>query len=69
MVEKDAARQESAWQKRQALQIVAMLPDDSDEALAVLGYARRFVHDFLARQDDADVVRLVTEAGAAIERP
>jgi uncharacterized radical SAM superfamily protein len=35
------------WQRRQALQIAAMLPDDPNDALQVLSYARELVEKFL----------------------
>ena len=38
---------ESNWQRRQALQIAAMLPDNPDDALLVLGYARVLVERYL----------------------
>ncbi|AWB21213.1 hypothetical protein DA075_10045 [Methylobacterium currus] len=44
---KDGASEE-VWLKRQALQVVMQLPDDMDEALAVLRYAETLVKTFLA---------------------
>jgi hypothetical protein len=35
------------WQRRQALQIAAMLPDNPADALLVLGYARVLVERYL----------------------
>lgn len=35
------------WQRRQGLQIAAMLPDDPNDALQVLEYARELVEDYL----------------------
>lgn len=39
--------QGEAWKKRHAIQIAAQLPEDPDDALSVLGYARDLVEDFL----------------------
>lgn len=36
-----------AWLRRQAVQIVAQLPPNPDDALRVLEFAREFVRDFL----------------------
>lgn len=50
------------WQKRQAIQIVMQLPDDREEALKVLAFARDLVTGWLADDEGvpaADVVRLV----------
>lgn len=35
------------WQRRQALQIAAMLPDDPRDAIQVLAYAKVLVEKFL----------------------
>lgn len=55
--------EDALWLKRQALQIVMQLPDDRDEAIKVLGYARELVDGFLTdRTEDepsGEVVRLV----------
>lgn len=40
------------WQKRHAIQIVSQLPENIDDALAVLSYARDLVTSFLAIDDD-----------------
>jgi hypothetical protein len=36
-----------AWQRRHAAQIVAALPEDTEDALLVLKYARQLVEEFL----------------------
>jgi hypothetical protein len=41
------------WLKREAVQIVAQLPDDQAQALRVLEYARRLVVGFLAEHPHA----------------
>lgn len=38
----------SSWQKRQAIQIAAQLPDNPRDALAVLEYAKEIVDKFLS---------------------
>lgn len=38
-----------AWRKRQAVQIAAMLPEDPEQALAVLRSTRRLVRTFLMK--------------------
>jgi len=35
------------WLKRQAIQVAAQLPEDRDDALRVLDYARELVTEFL----------------------
>lgn len=44
--------EETIWLKRQALQIVMQLPDDQQEALRVLAFARGLVLDYL-KEDEA----------------
>ena len=39
---------QDAWQRRHAIQIVAQLPEKTDDALAVLEFARELVEGFLA---------------------
>jgi hypothetical protein len=38
------------WLKVQAMNVVAQLPEDSDEALRVLSYAQQLVVEFLAEK-------------------
>jgi hypothetical protein len=51
--------------KRQAIQIAAMLPDDTVDALAVLEYARSLLCDFLGNSapDERKVVPFVQKSG------
>jgi hypothetical protein len=51
--DKDAGTEE-VWLKRQALQVVMQLPDDREDALAVLRYAEVLVKTFLADADKAE---------------
>jgi hypothetical protein len=51
------------WLRREAIQIVAQLPDDESQALMVLEYARQLVVGFLAepqagRREDAGDLRI-----------
>jgi hypothetical protein len=39
-----------AWQRRHAVQIAAQLPDNPEDAIRVLEYARELVRDFLSPQ-------------------
>jgi hypothetical protein len=39
---------QDVWQRRHAVQIVAQLPERTDDALAVLGFAKELVEGFLA---------------------
>lgn len=41
------------WLKREAIQLVAQLPDDQTQALKVLEYARQLVVEFLAERPHA----------------
>jgi hypothetical protein len=45
--------------KRQAIEIVAQLPEDPAEALRLLKMAERLVETFLAEEEAPSVVRLV----------
>jgi hypothetical protein len=47
------------WHKRHALQLAAQLPDDPDDALLVLQYARQLVEGFLVERhtQEGTVVR------------
>ena len=47
------------WHKRHAMQLAAQLPDDPDDALLVLQYARQLVEEFLVerRTQEGTVVR------------
>lgn len=40
-----------AWRKRLALQVAQQLPDDTEDAIAVLSYAIELVNGFLAVSD------------------
>lgn len=42
---------DDAWRRRQAIQIASQLPEDSQDALAILSYARELVEGFLGRRD------------------
>jgi hypothetical protein len=46
--QKMGQRMQNAWQRRHAVQIVAQLPEKTDDALAVLELARELVEGFLA---------------------
>lgn len=37
------------WQRRQGLQIAAMLPDDPNDALQILQFARELVENYLQK--------------------
>lgn len=43
-----------AWHRRHAVQIAAALPEDIEDALAVLELARQLVEGFLAGADRGD---------------
>lgn len=40
---------QDAWQRRHAIQIVAALPESTEDALIVLGLAKELVEGFLSR--------------------
>ena len=48
------------WRKRQALQIVSQLPDDTNDALTVLNHARDFVLWCREGEEDAPPSAVVT---------
>lgn len=35
------------WQKHRAVELVAQLPEDPDEALAILELAKQLIHEFV----------------------
>jgi hypothetical protein len=45
-------KKRETWLRLQALQIAAELPEDRQQALAVLNCARQIVEDFMPRQHD-----------------
>lgn len=42
------------WRRRIAVQVVSMLPDGKEDALATLNYARDFVEGFVFVAEDRD---------------
>lgn len=56
------------WRKRHAVQVVAMLPDDPVDALAVLEYARELVENFLgeARKPQVPVLAFSDAASKSL---
>ena len=46
---------QESWHRRHAVQIVAALPEDLDDALIVLDLARALVETFLAKTQPADL--------------
>lgn len=63
MARKDAADEHDRWMRRQAVQIVAQLPENEADALKVLEHARRLVTQFLGDDGapwEARSLRLVT---------
>lgn len=51
--------EETLWLKRQALQIVMQLPDDKDEALRVLEFARGLVVGFLSDDEKREGAEII----------
>lgn len=49
VAERAIPSERDAWLRRRALQIVAELPEDEGEAIAVLEHAETLVRSFLAR--------------------
>lgn len=41
-----------AWHRRQAIQIASQLPEDNEDALAILAYSKELVEVFLGTQRD-----------------
>jgi hypothetical protein len=44
-------RRDKSWHRRQALQVASMLPNDADDALAILEIARQIVQEFWKIKD------------------
>lgn len=42
---------EQSWHRQQAIQIVAQLPEDGEDAIAILRAAERFVAEFISTPD------------------
>lgn len=51
--------EETIWLKRQALQIVMQLPDDQQEALRVLAFARGLVLDYLKEDETRESAEII----------
>lgn len=49
--------QDEKWQRRQAVQVAAMLPDDEASATRVLELAMVLVKGFLSGNDDPEQLR------------
>lgn len=45
--EEKTKTQQELWRRRQAVQLAAQLPDDPQDALAILEYVRSLVENFL----------------------
>ena len=58
--------EEQAWHRRHAVHIVNELPEDPQDALIVLQFAREFVERFLvSAQASAPVLSLISTASTA----
>jgi hypothetical protein len=58
---------QDAWQRRHAIQIVAQLPEKSEDALMVLELAKELVQGFLAGGGSGDqALRLASSSGSVI---
>ena len=42
---------EQSWHRQRAIQIVAQLPEDAEDAVAILRAAERFVAEFISTSD------------------
>jgi len=49
----DRSDEKERWLRRQAVQFAGSLPEDIDDALAVLEYARELITDFVAAPKEA----------------
>jgi hypothetical protein len=52
---------DNAWRRRQAVQIVAQLPDSPEDALAVLEFAKMLVQGFLMEAQPTLVLERTAE--------
>lgn len=64
MADRDAALERQL--KRQALQLAAMLPDDPDAAVQVLGYAFELIEDFVRPTTSTLKPRSATSTGGPL---
>jgi hypothetical protein len=56
---------QDSWHRRHAIQIVAALPEDADDAIVVLDLARQLVNGFL-REDQRPEVALERVRGTVV---
>ncbi len=56
------------WQRRHAIQIVAQLPEDTNDALAVLRFARELVEGFLSEPQRGPVAEVTSISAATSSR-
>ena len=56
------------WRRRHAVQIAAQLPDDPQDAIAVLDHAKSLVEKFLAPRAPQDGSVVVFRAADALSR-
>jgi hypothetical protein len=57
---------QEAWHRRHAIQIVAALPEDTDDALIVLGLAKELVEGFLGGRQRAEPPAFERERGSVV---
>jgi hypothetical protein len=56
----DGKRRTDQLLRRQAIQIAAMLPEDLDDALAILEHAKTLMREFVGESEPARVIALIS---------
>lgn len=59
MFDADAPPEDDSWRRRMAIQMVAQLPDNRADALAVLSYAEKLIREFVHQPSSAARLTLV----------
>lgn len=69
MADAESPSDASAWRRRMAIQLVAQLPDNREDALAVLSYAKDIISDFIYQPARAARLTLVAPADQPVDKP
>jgi hypothetical protein len=67
--EKQRSGAAGRWLRRQAIQVTSMLPEDPDEARAVLGLSRELIDGFVDERKEAQEAGIRLVKGVATLKP
>lgn len=54
---KSGAKAHDRWLRRQAAHVIVQLPEDQEDAAAILSYARELLTDFVGGADQTETAR------------